>query len=307
MNSAQLSSKNRIFYITKNIAYSVVLLVALVLISEGLFVLGEWKIALGETSTYFVRTVSIVFAVVVFAIGFLVKRRVYKTERLKSDFVAVAAHRLRTPLSRIHWGLDDLHENEPSEGVREKINSIKDTTEDTIGLVNYLLDATEAESTSVYYDYIFEKGHIEYIVRQVIADYSVAIRKKDIQLNVSISTDLPQIRMDKDRIRIVVGALVENSIMYTDNGGIVDIEVYKNGNTIIFSITDTGIGIPKESLPNIFSKFFRTKGAVSASTDRVGLALFIAKEIIKKHKGNIHVESEGKTKGSRFWFSLPIN
>lgn len=299
---------SRIVSIIKNLIFSVLLIVVLSVLLEIFFDFTKDRIILDSAYGYSIYASSFLLAIIIFTVGWFVKKRVERTESLKSKFVAVAAHRLRTPLSRIQWGLDEIYESEfDKKTVREKIDSMKNTTKDTIILVNSLLDATEAENTSVYYDYIFERGSVESIVRQVISDYSAGVNKKNIKLNVSIDENLPEINIDKERIRMVVGTFVENALMYTNHNGKIDLELYKRGNSIIFSARDNGIGISKESLPNIFSKFFRTKEAVAVSTDRVGLALFIAKEIIKKHRGTIHVESDGIMRGSHFWFSLPIS
>jgi len=256
---------------------------------------------------YYAIPIALLIGSCIFMIIIFIKNKIKKTEKLKSEFITVAAHRLRTPLTRIEWMLSGLSESASLADNRETLASMKETLDNLVKAVNRLLDATEAEKPSLYYDYLFEKSRFGYIVQQVVADYSVGARKKDIKISVSIEENLPWVFVDKERMSVAIGALVENAIIYTATGGSVSVEVHKKNNSVSFSITDNGIGIPKDALPYIYTKFFRAKDAVSIDRDRAGLGLFIAKEIIKRHNGNTHVESKGKDRGSHFWFSIPIH
>lgn len=177
---------------------------------------------------------------------------------------------------------------------------------DLVKASNNLLNAAEAGKSSLYYDYMFEKGQFANLVRQVVSEYSSGARQKDINISVDVTEKLPELSLDKERMKTALGIFIENAILYTAKGGEVIIKVFSENNNIIFSIKDSGIGIPRESLSYIFSKFFRTKEAVTLDRDRAGLGLFIAKEIIRKHHGNVHVESRGNNLGSHFWFSIPV-
>lgn len=290
--------------VVKKIFFSIgaisLLSLAVTLVGVG----GGWVIS--NIPWYFAWVVPVVIASFVFSVGVIMLRSVNKAERLKNEFITIAAHRLRTPLSRIQWGIEEV-KGEVAEGGRDLLTNIDDTTKDLIGLVNYLLDATEANKRSLYYDYIFEEGGFDQIVQQVIADYSVRIGQKDLNVRVSIEEGIPKTYLDKDRMKVAVGVFIENAIIYTPKNGTIDIEVRLENNMIVFSVKDTGIGISKEAMPSVFSKFFRSKDAVAASPDHIGLGLFIAKEIIRKHRGRVYVESQGKDQGSHFWFLLPLS
>ncbi len=245
-------------------------------------------------------------ALIIFLLGFFVYTKVTKVDRLKNEFITVVAHRLRTPLSRINWMIDELYEDIGLQEKNKLASSMQEALKGFTGALNQLLDATEAGKKSLYYDYIFEEGRLNYIVQQEIANYTVGMMQKEIGVTTDIQDNLPLLFFDKDRMKVVVGIFLENAIIYTPKKGNLKIKLYEQGSNIFFSVEDSGIGISKESLPYMYTKFFRTKDAVTMDRDRTGLGLFIAKEIIKKHGGIVGVDSNGMNEGSRFWFSLPI-
>jgi two-component system sensor histidine kinase VicK len=271
-------------------------------------------VAIGVGGQWVISNVTIGMAwVVAFSVGTLifllwegVAIKLKKTDKLKSEFVTIAAHRIRTPLTRIRWMISEVASENGLGKNNPLISSLDETMDNLINATNKLLSAAEAGKSSLYYDYLFETGHFDTVVRQVVARYSIGAAQKNINVDVDIAEGLPETSFDKERMRTAIGAFVENAILYTDKGGTIYIKVYIEKKNIIFSIKDNGIGIPKEDLPYIFSKFFRSKDAVSLDRDRAGLGLFIAKEIIRKHKGKVGVESEGRNTGSRFWVSLPL-
>ncbi len=228
-----------------------------------------------------------------------------KAEKIKYDFLTVASHRLRTPLTRATWSVDGLALTADTEEERELIDNIKSTITEMSEIANHLLAATESRSGSLYYDYIFEKGSVGALARQVVASYMPGITKKNIALSVEVSAGVPQVILDPERLRIALGSILENAIIYTPVGGKITILVYAEGNNVICSVEDTGIGIPKEAQPFLFSQFFRTKEAIGVDPNRAGLGLAIAREIIFKHNGKLFASSAGKDRGSKFWFVLP--
>ena len=273
---------------------------AVAVISVG----GGWVIS--NVTAAWAWVASIAVGVLIFVLWKGVSMRLEKTEALKSEFITIAAHRIRTPLTRIRWMISEVAEETGLGENNQLIISLDKMTDNLIKASNRLLSAAEAGKPSLYYDYIFERGQFENLVRQVIAEYSVGAIQKDIGVTVDIAEGLPETSFDKERMKTAIGAFVENAILYTPKGGTIEIKVSLQKKNIIFSIKDSGIGISKEVLPYIFSKFFRAKDAVSLDRDRAGLGLFIAREIIRRHKGEVGVESKGKGSGSRFWVSIPL-
>ncbi len=289
----------------KKIIFTIVAITALSLVVAAVGVGGEWVISNITINLAWMSAFAVGTLVFVLLKG--VSMRLKKTEALKSEFITIAAHRIRTPLTRIRWMISEVAEETGLGKNNPLIRSLDKMTGNLIEASNRLLDAAEAGKSSLYYDYIFERGYFGNIVRQVVAEYSVVAVKKNISVTVNVEDGLPETSFDKERIETAIGAFIENAILYTPKDGSIDIEVAVKKKRIVFSIKDTGIGIPKEALPYIFSKFFRTKDAVSLDRDRAGLGLFIAREIIRRHGGKVGVESEGKNYGSRFWVSLPLS
>lgn len=288
----------------KKILIYISIVFAITFIVWGVGVLGAWVAQNAPEPFVFIFPFTI--ALIIFAIGYVAFAKISKIDKIKSEFITVAAHRLRTPLSRINWMLDELSTDIGMQEKDKLVVSMKEVLGGFTDAVNQLLDATEAGKKSLYYDYIFEEGRLGYIVQQVVADYVVGIMQKEIGVNTDIQENLPLLRIDKDRMKVAISIFVENAVMYTPQKGRIDVRLYKDGSNVIFSISDTGIGISKESLPYIYTKFFRAKEAVTIDRDRTGLGLFIAKEIIERHGGRVGVESDGLGNGSRFWFSIPI-
>lgn len=249
---------------------------------------------------------AIILGLVFFTIGALVIRYVRTSERIKKEFIAVASHRLRTPLTRIQWMVSSLAELVSAGEQRKLTENMAETLKDLTVVVNRLLEASEAEKTSAFYTFFFEEGNIAIPIRQAVADYALGAAQKKIELMVSIDDRLPRILFDYDRIKVAASALLENAIIYTPAGGKVEVSLRAEKDAIVYRVKDTGIGVPDEAKPFLFSKFFRAKEAVSIDRDRAGLGLFVAREIIRKHKGKIGADSQWHEKGSTFWFSVPV-
>jgi len=238
-----------------------------------------------------------------FIIGNLFWRKSKEVEKLKYEFITVAAHKLRTPLTDIKWAASSMRDVKISAKERDKLlKEIISADDRLIDLTNELLAVSRAEANQ--YQYNLETVNFEKVARKIVNDFQLQMKEKGIKLKYNVEKNLPEVKLDKLRISSVVQTLVENAVLYTKNEIKINIDVYKNH--IIFHIEDNGIGVSKEDLPFIFSRFFRTREAYLTETEGAGIGLFLAKSIIEKHHGKIGVRSEGKGKGSVFWFSLPI-
>lgn len=242
-----------------------------------------------------------------FIIGFLLWHKYKSADKVKDEFVTTAAHRFRTPLTRLQWLLASLEEHVNNEDGKQLITTLKESLVDLTGAVNRLLDIAESGRFSEYYDYLFEHIRLESIVRQAVIDYRVGAINKNISLSVAISDDIPKVFIDQERIKTAIYMLLENAILYTPKDGTIEVDLSRKRDNAVFSIRDSGIGINKEAFPYIFSKFFRAHEALSMDTDRAGLGLSLVKEIIERHGGEVGFSSAGRGQGSTFWFSLPIS
>lgn len=235
-----------------------------------------------------------------FIIGRIFWNKSKEVEKLKYEFITVAAHKLRTPLTEIKWGAEALSDKENDPEKRRLIYSVQKANERLIELTNELLLVSKAESGQG--DYKFEKINLEKTARSVINDFQHQIREKGIKLDYKFERNLPMVLADRIRISSVIQMLLENAIQYTKNKIDVSIDTYKDN--VIFHIEDNGIGIKKEDLNYIFSRFYRSHEAYITETEGTGIGLFLAKSIIDNHHGKIGVKSEGGGKGSVFWFGL---
>ncbi len=230
-------------------------------------------------------------------------------ERIKTEFVSLAAHQLRTPLSAIKWTLDMLLDGDLGEITEEQRNFIGKTyqsNERMINLINDLLDVTRIEEGRYLYKPTLT--NFENIVQFVVNSSREETQRRKLTLDFKKPlSKLPKIVLDVEKIRLVVQNLFENAIRYTPAGGKITVIIkhQKKEKEIEFQIQDTGVGIPKDQQERVFTKFFRAANVMRMDTEGSGLGLFISKNIIEAHGGRIRFESE-EGKGTTFYLSLPI-
>ncbi|HEY4486129.1 MAG TPA: ATP-binding protein [Candidatus Paceibacterota bacterium] len=230
-----------------------------------------------------------------------------RVEQLKSEFVSIAAHALRTPLTGIKWSLKSLLNKEVGDITKEQEELLDKTSKASsrlIKLVNDLLNVTKVEEGRLVYKQ--ELGSIIDLINTVIESVKDSTRKKNIKLAVKEPREtVPDLMLDAWTMRSAMQNLLENAVQYTPTGGTVTVRVEQVKDEIRISVTDTGIGIPPHEKERVFSKFFRGEEITLLSPDGSGLGLFMTKNIIEAHGGKIWFESE-VGKGSVFSFSLPI-
>jgi len=230
-------------------------------------------------------------------------------ERLKTEFVSIAAHQLRTPLSAIKWTLRMILDGDlgkVSKEQREFLEKTYQSNERMIRLINDLLNVTRIEEGRFLYN--IKRQDIIKIAEKVITPLKEVAERKGLNFKFQKpKTKIPELAVDSEKISLVFQNLIDNAIHYTHPGGEVkvSIEYLKNKKEILVSVQDTGIGIPKDQQKRVFSRFFRGANAIKAETEGTGLGLFIAKNIVEAHGGKIWFKSV-ENKGTTFYFSLPI-
>ena len=236
------------------------------------------------------------------------QERDQEVSRMKSEFLSIAAHQLRTPLSALKWLLNlalvgDLGKLKKKQ--KELLSKGYDTNERMITLVNDLLDVVRIEEGR--FDYKLEKGAPAEIIENVAKEIKVLAEQKGVQLFFhKPPRKLPEVALDPLKFRLAVTNIIDNAVQYTLAKGRVDIDLALRGNEILVSVKDTGIGIATDQLPRLFTKFFRADNAVRVETAGSGLGLFIAKNIIEKHGGKIWLESV-EDKGTTVYFTIPVS
>lgn len=218
----------------------------------------------------------------------------------KDEFIGLASHELKTPLTSMKGFLQILERSETAEKNRDFITKALKQLNKITGLVSDLLDVSKIQSGKLHLD--FETFDLQALLNEVIEVLKFSSATHQIELD-SDSIVLP-IQADRQRIEQVIINLVSNAIKYSPDANRVIIRVRKTDLHVTVSIRDFGFGIEEEQLCNIFSRFFRVE-SLAAHISGLGIGLFISKEIIERHQGTIWVESE-KGKGSEFFFTLPL-
>ncbi len=228
-------------------------------------------------------------------------------ENMKIDFVSMAAHELRTPITAMRGYSkmlkDEIWEN-ATEEQKEFMLRIINSSSNLSNLVDNLLNASRIEKGTLQLDK--RPYNLLELAEIAIKDLEqVAKTKKQIITLVKPKEDLPLVLLDKFRIIEVFTNLVANAINYSPPEGKISISVEKQDNFILTKISDNGEGIPEAAISRLFSKFFRVGGKLEQGSKGTGLGLFITKSILDLHDGKIWVEST-VGKGSTFFFKLPI-
>ncbi len=229
-------------------------------------------------------------------------------ERLKSQFVSVAAHQLRTPLSIIKWSLSMLLEGDVgllTNAQKDMVTKASETNERMIRLINDLLNVARIEEGR----FVYHPKTVDLI--ELLEDVAEPAKTMAYSKGIKFEFKKPKddkskiVKVDIEKISLAVKNLLDNAIHYTEPKGKVTLIAERKKDRVFVSVKDSGIGIPKDQQDRVFSKFFRADNAVRTDTEGTGLGLFITKNIIEAHKGEISFTSQ-EGKGTMFTFSLPV-
>lgn len=227
--------------------------------------------------------------------------------RGKSEFISVAAHQLRTPLTAVQWSLEGLRGKPPAEKEKELIDTGLASAAKLLKTVNDLLDVSKIEEGR--FGYQFENVEIVSFIEETIKEAQTLAQ----QFNVKFYFQKPEepsiaLSVDPQKLKAALFNILDNAVRYNVQNGevVVSIERLKDQPYVKISIKDTGVGIPADEISKLFSRFFRAENVVKFSPEGSGLGLYIARNIIKRHGGEIWVESE-LNRGSTFYITLPTD
>jgi len=250
-----------------------------------------------------------VVVITIFSIGNSViseVERIARLNKMKSEFVSVASHQLRTPLSAIRWETE-LILSKFGKGLSEKqksgIESINLLSNRMTRLVGDLLDVARIDQGRL----ILKKTcfDVEKIVQENVTEFISMAKAKNTNLIFKNSDSPIFVVGDAEKLGLAIENIISNAIKYTLGRGKVEISIHKKNGFVVFNCKDNGVGIPEEQQINVFSKFFRSDNVVKYQTEGTGLGLYIAKNIVEQSGGKIWFQSiEGV--GSIFSFSLPL-
>ena len=232
--------------------------------------------------------------------------RFQNLDRMKSEFIATVSHEFRTPLTSINMALDILLKKvlgEVNLNQLELLQGAKKDSERLIRMVKNLLDMSRLESGQFQSE--IKDLDLKNIIQSVTESLKLSFEQKKIKLKLVIPDSVPVTSGDALQISWVINNLLSNALRYTPLEGEITVTILEFGDTIQFSVSDTGRGIPRESFNTIFDKFVQITEKTDSAPGSVGLGLAIAKKVVEAHGGKIWVESE-IGKGSIFTFTLPV-
>jgi len=227
-----------------------------------------------------------------------------KTENMRQQLIADVAHELRTPLSTIKGSMEGLIDGVLAADL-ENFQKVYRETERMQYLVQDLQELSRVEAGA--YELNLRQVQVVDLIEAACARLALQYSEKGVNLTVDLPPDLPIINVDEDRINQVLMNLLGNALQYTPSTGKVMISATQAADGIMVRVSDTGIGIASEHLPQIFSRFYRVDKSRARASGGSGIGLTIAKHLVEAHGGRIWAESPGTGQGSTFIFTLPID
>jgi PAS domain S-box-containing protein len=229
----------------------------------------------------------------------------YEIDRMKSEFISLASHQLRTPLSAIktyaHM-LIDGYMGEVTPEQRRSLSTIIGASNRMNELISTLLNITRIESGSISVQP--KLLNIRKLAEEAVKELEYTANSRTIDLQLAESTGNFNVRTDSLIAKEIISNLTSNAIKYTPDGGIVTLKLRQKADAVILSVHDTGLGIPKAAQAQIFTKFFRAPNVVKLETSGTGLGLYLVKGLADRLNGKVWFKSE-EHKGSTFYLSLP--
>jgi len=234
--------------------------------------------------------------------------REVEVDRLKDEFIENISHELRTPLTSIK-GYSDLlmltADDKLDEQQRKSLSYINQRSSQLMTMIGELLDITDIAAGTLGLD--LAPTSLDELILEVMDSWRERIEEKQLTAIVQLPDDLPQVLVDRDRVKRVLYNLISNACNYTMPGGNITVSTYTDGGKVRVDVEDTGVGISKPDQSRLFTRFFRAREVPHDDVRGAGLGLYMAKALIETHGERIWLERSKPGEGSVFSFTLPIH
>lgn len=233
--------------------------------------------------------------------------RLQELDKQKTDFLSIAAHQLRTPISISSGYLELLNDGaygEITPDTKQIFKNMDESNGRLIKLIDSFLDITRLEQGNTRYD--FAEHDLVALVDGVVKEFAAMVKQKGLTLVWQPNANFPRVIFDEEKIRHVVFNFIDNAIKYSESG-IIKVEVYQEGNGFTVRVRDNGIGFNKIDEANFFQKFYRGENVKGTNVNGTGLGLFVGAKFIEAHHGRFWAHSEGLGKGGEFGFWIPLH
>ena len=280
----------------------------------GIIIIGSTLTAYAIGTRYIeepelVALIVLLITAILFIIAVIITRsfeRLAEASRMKSEFISVVSHQLRSPLSNLRWAIELLMSGrlgKIEEKQTEYFRILKENSGRMGELVSDLLIVSRIETATLPQKR--KEISLEDLIKKLISEFEPFAQASNVEIEFKSEENLPKILADPSQIRLVVENLLDNAVRYIKDRGKVKMLLSRRGQNLYFEIEDNGVGIPKEDQKYIFQKFFRSENILRYQTQGSGLGLYISKAIIERSGGKIGFKSQEGV-GSTFWFTLPI-
>jgi PAS domain S-box-containing protein len=233
--------------------------------------------------------------------------REQQIDNAKTEFVSLASHQLRTPLTAIRWYLELFLNGKLgpiTDKQRESLQELLNVNLNLIDLVRALLSVARIEVGTLAF--VPKPSNIERLARDVVFELRPLIEEKQLKFSEKYDPKLPSMPLDRDLTHVIFQNLLTNAVKYTPPGGSVKLHIeQENDKFILIKVIDTGYGIPKNQQHQLFTKLFRADNVREKETDGTGLGLYIIQSIVESSGGEVSFESE-ENKGTTFFVRLPL-
>ena len=280
----------------------------------GIIIIGSTLTAYAIGTRYIeepelVALIILLITAILFIIAVIITRsfeRLAEASRMKSEFISVVSHQLRSPLSNLRWAIELLMSGrlgKIEEKQTEYFRILKENSGRMGELVSDLLIVSRIETATLPQKR--KEISLEDLIKKLISEFEPFAQASNVEIEFKSEENLPKILADPSQIRLVVENLLDNAVRYIKDRGKVKMLLSRRGQNLYFEIEDNGVGIPKEDQKYIFQKFFRSENILRYQTQGSGLGLYISKAIVERSGGKIGFKSQEGV-GSTFWFTLPI-